>query len=41
MTKNNLKALLKKAGVLAGILLLFLVIAYSFVPQVLSGKVVN
>ncbi|MGN0202218.1 MAG: hypothetical protein ACI399_04860 [Candidatus Cryptobacteroides sp.] len=35
------KKILKKAGIVAGIVLLFLVIAYSFVPQVLAGKVVN
>ena len=35
------KELLKKIGIYAGIVLLFAVIAYSFVPQVLSGKIVN
>ena len=35
------KELLKKVGVFAGILLLFVVLAYSFTPQVLSGKIVN
>ena len=35
------KELLKKIGIYAGILLLFIVLAYSFVPQVLSGKIVN
>ena len=32
---------LKKALTIAGIILFFLVIAYAFVPQVLSGKIVN
>ena len=35
------KELLKKIGIYAGILLLFVVLAYSFTPQVLSGKIVN
>lgn len=35
------KEILKKIGIYAGIVLLFAVIAYSFVPQVLSGKIVN
>ncbi|MGN1214811.1 MAG: hypothetical protein ACI4TJ_01055 [Candidatus Cryptobacteroides sp.] len=35
------KKILKKAGIAVGIVLLFLTIAYSFVPQVLAGKVVN
>ncbi len=35
------KEILKKIGIYAGIILLFAVIAYSFVPQVLSGKIVN
>ena len=35
------KKLLKKILVYAGIILLFAVIAYGFVPQVLSGKIVN
>ncbi len=35
------KELLKKIGIYAGIVLLFAVIAYSFVPQVLGGKIVN
>ena len=35
------KEVLKKILVYAGIILLFAVIAYSFVPQVLSGKIVN
>ena len=35
------KELLKKIGIYAGIVLLFAVIAYIFVPQVLGGKIVN
>ena len=35
------KELVKKILVYAGIILLFAVIAYGFVPQVLSGKIVN
>lgn len=35
------KELLKKILIYAGIILLFAVIAYGFVPQVLSGKIVN
>ena len=35
------KELIKKILVYAGIILLFAVIAYGFVPQVLSGKIVN
>ena len=35
------KKLLKKFGIYAGIFLLFAVLAYSFTPQVLSGKIVN
>ena len=35
------KELLKKIGIYAGLVLLFAVIAYSFVPQVLGGKIVN
>lgn len=35
------KQVLKKLGIFAGVVVLFLVIAYSFVPQVLTGKVVN
>ena len=35
------KILLKKIGIYAGILLLFIVAAYSFTPQVLDGKIVN
>ena len=32
---------MKKIGIYAGIVLLFLVLAYGFVPEVLTGKVVN
>lgn len=35
------KTLLKNAGIYVGIVLLFLVLAYAFVPEVLSGKIVN
>ena len=35
------KELLKKIGIYAGILLLFVGIAYSFVPEVLEGKIVD
>ncbi len=35
------KTLMKKIGIYAGIVLLFLVLAYGFVPEVLSGKIVN
>ena len=35
------KELLKKIGIYAGILLLFIVLAYSYAPQVLEGKIVN
>lgn len=35
------KALLKKIGIYAGIVVLFIFLAYSFMPQLLSGKVVN
>ena len=35
------KELLKKIGTYAGIFLLFVVLAYSFTPQVLEGKIVN
>ena len=35
------KSILKKAAVYLGIALFFLVLAYSTVPQVLSGKIVN
>ncbi|MBQ8812398.1 MAG: hypothetical protein IJZ70_08825 [Bacteroidales bacterium] len=35
------KELLKKIGTYAGIFLLFVVMAYSFTPQVLEGKIVN
>jgi hypothetical protein len=35
------KEVLKKIGIYAGILLLFIVLAYSYTPQVLEGKIVN
>ena len=35
------KELIKKILVYTGIILLFAVIAYGFVPQALEGKVVN
>ena len=35
------KETLKKIGIYAGIVLLFVVLAYAFVPQVLEGKIVN
>ena len=35
------RKLLKKTGIYAGIILLFAGIAYGFVPQVLSGRIVN
>ena len=35
------KEVLKNIGIYAGILLLFVVLAYSFTPQVLEGKIVN
>lgn len=35
------KELIKKILIYAGIILFFAVVAYSFVPQVLSGKIVN
>ena len=35
------KTILKNIGIYAGILLLFIVAAYSFTPQVLDGKIVN
>ena len=35
------KELLKKIGIYAGIVLLLAGVAYSFVPQVLDGKIVN
>ena len=35
------KDLLKRIGLIAGIVVFFLVLAYSFVPQVLQGKIVN
>ncbi len=39
--RNMNKELTKKILIYAGIVLLFLVLAYGFVPQVLSGKIVN
>jgi len=35
------KEVLKKIGIYAGILLLFIALAYSYTPQVLEGKIVN
>ena len=35
------KELLKKIGIYAGILLLFIGLAYSYTPQVIEGKIVN
>ena len=35
------KTIMKKVAIYLGIILFFLVLAYSFVPQVLSGKIVN
>jgi len=35
------KTLMKKIGIYAGIVLLFLALAYGFVPEVLTGKIVN
>ncbi len=35
------KTLMRKIGIYAGIVVLFLVLAYGFVPEVLTGKVVN
>ncbi len=35
------KTLMKKIGIYVGIVLLFLVLAYGFVPEVLTGKIVN
>ena len=35
------KEVLKKIGIDAGILLLFIALAYSYTPQVLEGKIVN
>ncbi len=35
------KDILKKAGIFAGIALFFLGLSYAFVPQVLSGKIIN
>lgn len=41
MAADNRKAILKKALIFAGILAFFVILAYSFVPQVLQGKIVN
>lgn len=41
MTADNRKAIIKKALIFAGILAFFVILAYSFVPQVLQGKIVN
>ena len=38
---NMYKEVLKKIGIYAGILLLFVALAYSYTPQVLEGKIVN
>jgi len=38
---NMNKEALKKIGIYAGILLLFIALAYSYTPQVLDGKIVN
>lgn len=35
------KALIKKIGTFAGIIMLFLALSYGFVPEVLTGKIVN
>ena len=35
------KTLIRNIGIYAGIVLLFVVLAYGFVPQVLEGKIVN
>ena len=35
------KEMIKKILVYAGIVLLFLALSYGFVPEVLSGKIVN
>ncbi len=40
MTRIN-KEIIRKAAICAGVVLFFIVLAYSFVPQVLSGKIVN
>ena len=39
--RNMHKEVLKKIGIYAGILLLFVALAYSYTPQVLEGKIVN
>ena len=38
---NMYKEVLKKIGIYAGILMLFVALAYSYTPQVLEGKIVN
>ena len=35
------KDLLKKIGIYAGVLLLFIGLAYGFTPEVFEGKIVN
>ena len=35
------RTVLKNIGIYAGILLLFIGLAYGFTPQVLDGKIVN
>ena len=39
--RNMNKEVLKKIGIYAGIILLFVVLAYGYTPQVLDGKIVN
>ncbi len=41
MSKNKISEILRNVGIYAGIVLLFAVIAYGFVPQVLGGKIVD
>ena len=41
MMKDNSKAILRKTLTFAGIIAFFVILAYSFVPQVLQGKIVN
>ena len=38
---NMTKKTLREIGIFAGIIALFLLLAYAFVPQVLEGKIVN
>ena len=40
MTMNQ-KVLLKRIGIVVGIVAFFLTLSYAFVPQVLDGKIVN